>query len=138
MNGVILDLKPVLVRVRPRKPVQARVLDINDPSAIHADEMMMLADVWVEASRRARMTGLLDQAKRDKRAQNAMNRHARNLRKLSADGAIKLFGCRMIAPVQDRLKNSLALGCDRRTAIAMRGEKPIHPLFFNSRTHIAG
>lgn len=135
MNVIILDLKFMKVDLRPGKTVQARVFDIHDAPAIQADKVVMPAELGIEARRRARVTDPGHEAKGNEIAQDAMDRHAGNLGQLAADLAIELFSRRMVAVVQDRLIDCVALGSNRQTAIAMSGEKTINLLFPVGGTH---
>jgi len=115
--------------------VQARVFHIHDAPAPQANEMVMLAQPGIEARRGARVQGSADQAKGNKRAQDTMDRHPRDLRQASAHFAVKLFSRRMIGPLQDRFKDGAPLGRNRQAAFAMRGEEAVHSLCFVSRAH---
>lgn len=99
---------------------------------------MMLAELGVEARRRAWVAGLGHQAEGNERAQDAMDRHAGDLRQLAADLAVELLSRRMVAAVQDRFKDGAALGRDRQAAFAMGGEETVDSLSFVGRTHDSG
>jgi len=130
MNIVVVDLKSVRFEIGQRQAIQARIINIDDAPAIHADEMMMLIEFGIETCRRTGVTGPGDQTKRNKGAQDAMDRHAGDLGLLMADLAVELLRRRVVAAVQDRGKNGAALGRDREAAFAMGGKKAFHPLFF--------
>ena len=135
MNIVVVDLKSVRFEIGQRQAIQARIINIYDAPTIHADEMMMLIEFGIETCRRTGVTGPGDQTKRNKGAQDAMDRHAGNLGQFATDRGVKLFSRRMIDAVQDCFKNGAPLGRDRQTALTMHVEETLHSLFFVSQPH---
>src|SRR4051812_34192312 len=101
MDVVVLDFKAVRFDFRKGETIEARVFDVDDFAAIHADEMMMLAGLWIEARGGPGVASLGDEAESHECAEDAVDGHARNLRKLAADGAVELFGGGMIGAVED-------------------------------------
>jgi hypothetical protein len=99
--------------------------------------MMMLIQLGVEARRGARVAGFGHQAKGSKGRKNTVNRHARDLRQLAANGPIKLLSRRMVSATQDRLKNSAPLRSDRQPAFAMGSEEALHSFLFLYPTHLS-
>lgn len=99
--------------------------------------MMVLTEPGIKSGRRARVAGLGHKSERNKSAKNAMDRHAGDLRQLPAYLAIKLLSRRMVCSVEDCFKDGAALCRDRQPAFAMRGEKPVHSLFFVGQTHLS-
>lgn len=130
MNVVALDLEFSGVDLGPREVVKARILHVHNAPAIQADEVVVLAELGVEARRRTRMAGLGHLAERNECPQDAVDRHAGNLGELAVDGAVKLLRGRVVGPVQDRLKDGATLGGDRQTALAMGGKEAVQPLLF--------
>jgi hypothetical protein len=137
MNCVILNLKVVGFNLRPANVVKVRSLDINDTPAIQTDKMMMLIQLGVEARRRARVAGPGHESEGSKGRQDTVNRHARDLRQLAANGPIKLLSRRMVSAAQDRLKNSAPLGSHRQSAFAMCSEEALHSFLFLYPTHLS-
>lgn len=137
VNIIILYLKFVRIDVWPGQTVKAWIFDINDLPAIQAHQMMMLTEPGIKSRRRARVTGLGHQPERNERAQDAMDRHAGDLRQLAANLAEKLLRRRMVGSVQDRFKHGASLRRDRQPALAVRGEEPVHSLLFVGRTHLS-
>jgi len=135
MNVIILNLKFVRIDIRPWEPVQPRIFHIHDAPAVEANQVMMLADLGIEPGSRPRVTGLRDQPQRDERAEDAMDRHTRNLRQFPPNLAVKLLSRRMVDAVQDRFKHDAALGCHRQSAFAMGGEKAIHSFLVVRHAH---
>jgi len=85
----------------------------------------MLAELGIKARRRTRVAGFGDQAQGNECPQDAVNGHARNLGELAADGAVKLFGGRVVGAFQDRLEHGAALGGNRQAAFVVGGEKAV-------------
>lgn len=135
---VVVNLKFARIDIRPRELVQARVFHIHDAPTIQADEVVMLAELGVEARRRTRMTGSGHQAEGNEGAQNAMDRHAGDLGQWAADLAVELLSRRVVAAVQDRFKDGAPLGRDRQAAFAMGGEEAVHSLLFIGGAHGLG
>lgn len=67
-----------------------------------------------------------------------MDRHARDLRQLRANRAVKLFSRGMVGAILDCGKNGPPLGGDGQACFAVRGEEAIHSMLFFCRTHLAG
>ena len=136
MNCVILNLKVVGLNLRPANVVKVRSLDVNDAPAIQTDQMMMLVELGVEARRGTRVAGFGHKPEGSKRRQDTMNRHARHLRQLAPNRAVKLFSRRMIRAAQDRFKDRPPLGSDRQAAFAMRSEEALDSFLFFCPTHL--
>jgi len=137
MNSVILYLKVVRFDPRPANVIKVRGLNINDTPAFQTDKMMVLVELGVEARCGARVAGPGHKAKGSKRRQDTVHCHARDLRQLNSDGAVKLLGSRMIRAAQNRFKDGAPLGSDRQTAFAVCREKAIHSLLNYSLTHLS-
>jgi hypothetical protein len=135
MNVVVLNPELVSFDIRPRDPVEARILDVNDAPATQADQVVMLVELGVEARRRTRVAGPGHQAQRHECPQDAVDCHARNVRQLGADRAMKLLSGRMVGAVLDRFKDGAPLGRDREAAFTMGREELVHSLLFFCRTH---
>lgn len=97
---------------------------------------MMSPELRIETRRRPRMARPRDEPKRNKRRQNAVNRHTRNLGQFAADGAVKLFSGRMIRSVKDRFKHCPPLRRHWQAPFAMRREKTLYSLLFIRLTHL--
>ena len=137
MNVVVLNLELVSFDIRPGDAVEARNLDVNDAPAIEADQVVMLVELGVETRRRARVAGPGHQAQRNECPQDAVDCHARDLRQLGADRAVKLLSGRMVRAVLDRFKDGAPLGGDGQAAFAVGGEEAVHSLLFFCRTHLS-
>lgn len=135
MNVVVLNLKLVSFDIRPTDAVEERILDINNSPAIQADQMVMLVELRIEPSCRTRMAGPGYQAERDECAQDAMDRHTRDLWQLGPDRAVKLLSRGMVGAVLDRFKDGAPLGSDRQPAFAVGGEEAVYSLLFFCQTH---
>lgn len=135
INAIILNLKIVGFDIGPANAVEERGFDIGDAPAFQADQMMVLMHLWVKARRRTGVTGFGDEAKRDECPQNAMDRHARDLRQPSPDRAIKLLGGGMVGAVLDCFKDGAPLGGDRQAALAVGGEKAVYSFLFFCLSH---
>ena len=82
------------------------------------------------------MAGPSHEAKRNKRRQDTVNRHARDLRQFAANRTIKLLRRWMIRAVQDRFKYSAPLSSHGQSAFAMRREETVDSLLFIWLTHL--
>jgi hypothetical protein len=136
VNMVILDLEAAAADIGPREVVEARVLQVEDDAAVHADEVMVLVELGVEPGGRARVTGLGQETEGDECPQNAMDRHPGDLGKSAAHCPVKLLGRGMVATVEDCFKHGPALRGDRQSALAMGGEEAVDPLLLFRWTHV--
>jgi hypothetical protein len=136
VNVVILDLETAAADIGPRELIEARVLQVEDVTAVQADEVMVLVELGVEPGGRARVTGLGHETEGDECPQNAMDRHPGDLGKSAAHCPVNLLGRGMVATVEDGFKHGPALGSDRQSALAMGGEEAVDPLMFFHRTHV--
>lgn len=136
MNCVILNLKIVRFDVRPANVVKVRSLDVNNAPAIQTDQVMMLIELGVEARRGAGMAGPGHEPEGSKCREDTVNRHARHLRQLAPNRAIKLLGGRMIGAVEDCFKDRTPLGSDRQPAFAVGREKALDSFLFFGTTHL--
>jgi len=137
MNVVVLNLKFVGFDFWPWDAIEARILDVNDTSAIQADKVVMLPELGVEARSGARVAGLDHKAERNKRRQDTVHRHAGDLGQLAADCAVKLLSGRVVRPVQDCFKNGAPLRSDRQARFAVGREEAVHSLSFFYLTHLS-
>lgn len=97
--------------------------------------MMMAIHFRIEPGGGAGMTGLGDQAKRDKGAEDAMDRHLGNLRQFPAHLCVELLSGGVIGPIQDGFKNGPTLRRDGQAAVAVCGEKIVQAPLFVSQSH---
>ena len=135
MNVVVLNLELVSFDIRPRDAVEARILDVNDSPADQADQVMMLVKFGIEARRRTRVAGPGHQAQRNECPQDTVDCHARDLRQLGADRAVKLLSGGMVSAILDYFKDGAPLGGDSQAAFAVGGEEAVYSLLFFRRTH---
>ena len=135
MNVIVLDLELVRADLGPGKLVQARILHVDDAPTAKADKVVMLTNSGVEAGGGARVAGLGHQAEGHESAENAVDRHARDLGKLITDGAVDLLGGGVVGALDDHLEDGLALDGDGQAAFAVDGEEAVHALFLVSRAH---
>jgi hypothetical protein len=137
MNGVMLNLKVMRFDARPANVIKVRNLDIDNTTAFQADQVMMLIEPGVEARRGTGVAGPGHESERVKRSEDTVNRHTGDLGKFAPNGAVKLFGSRMIRAVQNSFKDGPPLRSHRQTGSAMRSEEALHSFFFFCATHLA-
>lgn len=135
MNVIVLNLEFVGFDIRPADAVEQRMLDINDAPAIQAHQVVMLVQLRVEARRRTGMAGPGHQAERNERSQDAMDRHAGDLRQSGADRAVKLLSGGMVSAILDDFKDGAPLGGHSQAAFAVGCEEAVYSLLFFRRTH---
>lgn len=135
---VVLDLKFAGIDIRPGKVVQPRIFHVEDAAALHANEVVMMFELRIEARGRACVRGLGHQAERNKGAEDAVDSHEGDLGELATHQSIKLLSRWMVIPPQDRFKNGAALRCNRQASFAMGGKEGVHSLFFVGRLHRFG
>lgn len=112
-----------------------RILDVDNATAIQADEVVVLVELWVEPGSGAGVACLGHEAEGNEGIQNAVDGHPRNLGEQAVDGAVELLGSRMVGAVEDRFKDDPTLGSDRQATFAVGGEEKVHSLVFVGRTH---
>jgi hypothetical protein len=137
VNVVVLNLEAAMADIGPGKSVEARVLQVQDLAACQTEEVMVLVKLGVKTRRRARVTGLGEQAQRDECPQNAMDRHPGDLGKSGAHRPVNLLRGGMVATVEDSFKDGPALGGDRQPALAMGGKEAVDPLLLFRWTHVS-
>ncbi len=135
MNVVSLNVECPRVDLGPRDAVKARVFDIDNPAAIQANEMMMPLKVGVETGGGAWVAGLGHQAKGNEGPEDAVDRHAGDLREPAANGAVELLRSGVIGAVKDGFEDGAALGGDGEAALAMGSEESVESLFLIARAH---
>ena len=135
MNIVILNLKIVGSDIRPANAVEERMLDIDDASALEADQVMMLMELRVEARCRTGVAGPGHKTKRNESPQDTVDRHAGDLRQPGPDRAVELLSGRMVGAILDRFKDRAALRGDRQAVFAVSGEEALYSLLFLCGTH---
>ena len=136
VNMVILDGELARIDPGPGYPVQPRVLQVGDCAAIQANQVMMLVDFSVKASGRTRVTSFGYDPERHESAQDAVHRHAGNLRQTMADRPVHLLSRWMILSLQDRFKHGAALDGNRQPPLAVGGYEPIKPSLLVKGTHL--
>jgi hypothetical protein len=99
--------------------------------------VMMLVELRVEARSRAGVACPGDQAQRNERSKDAVDRHTRDLGQLGADRAVKLLGGGVVRAGLDGFEDGAPLRGHRQTAFAVGGEEPLHSLLIFCPTHFA-
>lgn len=115
--------------------VQARILHVDDDAAIQTHQMVMLVYLRIKAGGGAGVASLGHEPKRHESAQNAVHRHAGDLRQALADRPVNLFGRRMVLAFQNRFKHGAPLDGHGQAALAVSGGEPVKSLLFVCRTH---
>jgi hypothetical protein len=113
VNMIVLDLEFSGVNLGPRDVVKPWILNIDNPPATQADEVVMPAELGVEARRRAWVAGLGDQAEGDERVQDAMNGHPGDLGQFATHSSIELLGGGVVGAFEYGFKDRAALTGDR-------------------------
>ena len=114
----LTDLVTCRVNGGQLEGVQCLVLQVENPIAVQANEVMVLVALVVEASRSARVTDSTDDAHADERMEHTIHgcpRHARQFRLYRFED---LFGGGMIGTREDCLQDGPALYRPRQTLLS--------------------
>ena len=135
MNVVTLNPETQLSHIRPREVIQPRFFQINNPVAIQTNQMVMLVDFGIKAGSGAVMTCFGYKSEHNEVAQDAIDRHPRNLREPDFYLCINGVRCRVILAVENCLNHRHPLRGDRQSARAVDTFKLLHALLFLCRGH---
>jgi len=128
---VILEGKPDGNHLGPWNAVKAWILQVDDATAVQADQVMMRIKVWSEARCRARVV----QPQGKECFQDVVDRRTKILGQGVSDGVAKLLDGRVDGTLQDYFEDDAPLDSNRQAAFVMGGEKLVHALQVVCRAH---